>query len=159
MTPDVSHWATDVTVSWIASWTSRMSSTAKTGVNQPIIKSNSLKAQSNTQFDCCLSIAAFLLKRFDINLREYFVRSDAEGPKNHSISCVHVQPIYWKRSFWELLSKFKSNSDPEHLCPQRRLECIGGQFECGDGQCIYDFFACNGNPNCDNGKDETDCSG
>ncbi len=35
--------------------------------------------------------------------------------------------------------------------------CIEGQFDCGDGQCIYDDFVCDGEPNCINGADETVC--
>ena len=37
-------------------------------------------------------------------------------------------------------------------------ECIGYQFDCGDGQCLFVSLVCDETPNCDNGKDEQNCN-
>ncbi len=36
-------------------------------------------------------------------------------------------------------------------------ECLDSQFDCGDGQCLYETFNCDGSPHCDNERDEANC--
>ena len=35
--------------------------------------------------------------------------------------------------------------------------CPSEQFQCEPGECIYSQFVCDGEPDCSNGRDETNC--
>lgn len=37
------------------------------------------------------------------------------------------------------------------------LDCSEGFFLCKDGQCILDYWRCNGVADCSNGEDEENC--
>ncbi len=39
------------------------------------------------------------------------------------------------------------------------LECLTSQFDCGDGQCVFEWSLCSGTAVCDNGRDEENCGG
>ena len=47
-------------------------------------------------------------------------------------------------------------SDEDKECP--KFECLPGQFQCNNTNCIHPSQLCNGEAECGDGSDELDCN-
>lgn len=72
-------------------------------------------------------------------------------PCNHSFECQLRDP--YTRCSDGICECIK----PSKECSSSYIGCYNDTFQCRNGQCVSWYFVCDGNKNCDDGSDETNC--